>query len=398
MSSSTPLASTSRLAPLTRTDSISSSRDTHSSTYYSRMGGLSRSSSMSSNGSAFSRRGSMSAAAGSQEPVIRNGFVIPKITLTPPDEKPQRSEALPWQDYTSKSTLYVPVKTEDIGWEEGGLWWHGKFEYREVSLYGGNDDHVVGKYRGGPEGYAYTEIWDQQGFDYQPPRKNHEPAPQKPTPSASRSSSSSSSKRSSSSRASIDSTGSSSKRSVSSATGSDPAKESQSRNVDNIATSKETVSQYAKSTTSTAVESSSAPSVCSSRRNSDASSMFNSTPSSRRTSDSSYSIDTTHTTPCDSPLQRSSFSSLLESDDLQMKDSPIEGAAPFSKLEQALLALKAEKLHAGNLSECSKTDATLDSQLRLQSGKSFTLSLDGPSASHSWPKGRGVAKIAERPN
>lgn len=81
-----------------------------------------------------------------------------------------------------------------------------------------------------------------------------------------------------------------------------------------------------------------------------------------------------------------------------MKDSPIEGAAPFSKLEQALLALKAEKLRSEDIQEGGHTENTAGSQLRLQPGKSFTLSLDGPSASHQWPKGRGVAKIAERPN
>ena len=116
--------------------------------------------------------------AASAQPVMRNGFIIPAITLTPPDDKHRRSEPLPWQDFTSKKTLYVPVKTEDIGWEEGGLWWHGKYQYREVNLYGGDDDHIVGVYRGGPEGYAYTTIFDEAA-ERQAPRKNDEPAPQK---------------------------------------------------------------------------------------------------------------------------------------------------------------------------------------------------------------------------
>lgn len=96
--------------------------------------------------------------------------------------------------------------------------------------------------------------------------------------------------------------------------------------------------------------------------------------------------------------------------------------APFAKLEAALLALKAEKKakddnHEGDVSPAaideeapevaaktislSPTATTAVATPRqaptLKSGQSLLLSEDGPSASHHWPRGRGVARIAGRP-
>ncbi|CAO1621923.1 unnamed protein product [Jaminaea pallidilutea] len=393
---SSSFASTSRLTPLTpahpeddnrgRGTSVPASRDSYVSSYSSRMGSLSRSSSISSNRSspASSRRSSMSATA-SAKPVVRGGFVIPAITLTPPDERPQSSQSLPWQDFTSKSSLYVPVKTEDIGWEEGGLWWHGTWHYREVLLYGGEDDRAVGKYRGGPDGYAYTEVWDKKGFEHhQAPRKMDEPAPQRPSGKSSSSSSSSSS-------------GSASKVSSS----KQVAKTNSSLSSASVAPA-EPLQSVRRESESSVVTDDSSP--CSSRRT------------------SASTADTAVTTPCDSPTRLSvvagSKPSVTHRE--QLCDSPVSeingsGGSNADKfddeLSKALHALRDEKKRHGGSSSSSGSvtrgerlnsiddvagDASscLATPKQLQLGKSITISNDGPSASHQWPKGRGVAKIA----
>lgn len=67
---------------------------------------------------------------------------------------------MPEQDLGSNS-LYVPLRTEEVGWEEGGLIWAPKrYFYPTVNLYGGLDDHVIGTYRGGPKGYRSINITD----------------------------------------------------------------------------------------------------------------------------------------------------------------------------------------------------------------------------------------------
>lgn len=393
---SSSFASTSRLTPLTpahpaeddnrgRGTSVPASRDSYVSSYSSRMGSLSRSSSISSNRSspASSRRSSMSAAA-SAKPVVRGGFVIPAITLTPPDERPQRSQTLPWQDFTSKSSLYVPVKTEDIGWEEGGLWWHGTWHYREVLLYGGEDDRAVGKYRGGPDGYAYTEVWDKKGFEHhQAPRKMDEPAPQKSSGKSSSSSSSS---------------GSASKVSSS----KQVAKTNSSLSSASVAPA-EPLQSVRRESESSVVTDDSSP--CSSRRT------------------SASTADTAVTTPCDSPTRLSvvADSKPTVTHREQLCDSPVSevngsGASSNAdkfddELSKALHALRDEKKRHGGSSSSSSSgssatrersnsiddqerDANMATPKQLQLGKSITISNDGPSASHQWPKGRGVAKIA----
>lgn len=393
---SSSFASTSRLTPLTpahpeddnrgRGTSVPASRDSYVSSYSSRMGSLSRSSSISSNRSspASSRRSSMSAAA-SAKPVVRGGFVIPAITLTPPDERPQRSESLPWQDFTSKSSLYVPVKTEDIGWEEGGLWWHGTWHYREVLLYGGEDDRAVGKYRGGPDGYAYTEVWDKKGFEHHhAPRKMDEPAPQK---SSVKSSSSSSSSSSSASKASSN---------------KQVAKTTSSLSSASVAPA-EPMQPVRRESESSVVTDDSSP--CSSRRT------------------SASTADTAVTTPCDSPTRLSvaADSKPTVTHREQLCDSPVSevngsGASSNAdkfddELSRALHALRDEKKRhtsssssSGSVTRGERSNSIDDegadasscvaTPKQLQLGKSITISNDGPSASHQWPKGRGVAKIA----
>ncbi|PWN22130.1 hypothetical protein BCV69DRAFT_133761 [Microstroma glucosiphilum] len=446
-SSSSSSSNRPRLAPLTPatpastsgSEGISRIEGYHPSTYSSRMAGRSSFSSpaSSSPASPLSRRGSCSSA----EPVVRGGFVIPSITLTPPDARHSRSQSLPWQDFTSKTTLYVPVKTEDIGWEEGGLWWCGKFEYREVSLYGGKDDHVVGKYRGGPEGYSYMDIWDQDAFDGKeaaPPRKNDEPAPQK---AASKKVTTAEKRRASESAieerpAALSSTSSSSS---SSSSGNDTPKSSAS-----------TTSVSSSSATSIlSTQSSEAPAKATlalipdnkgtitpppSSRRSSASSCpsLSSTPSSSRRSSDSTNDDDDDAMDLDTPVDPSlpgSYSTLVtaalakgEDAETLMCDSPSTtldpsaGAkAPFAKLEAALLALKAEKkAHGGGpiaaideeptttstkaavVSPTSATPRPAPASI-FKSGQSLLLSEDGPSASHHWPRGRGVARIAARP-
>jgi hypothetical protein len=81
----------------------------------------------------------MPAAAAAPAPVVRHGFVIPSIRLTPPDSRPAKSPECPEQDL-SNTTLYVPLRTEEIGWEEGGVIWGGKrpvYAYPTVNLVSG---------------------------------------------------------------------------------------------------------------------------------------------------------------------------------------------------------------------------------------------------------------------
>ncbi|PWN35228.1 uncharacterized protein FA14DRAFT_178604 [Meira miltonrushii] len=103
---------------------------------------------------------STSTAKTSSNVVIRCGHIIPQIRLTPPDSRPAKAPEVPEQELGSNS-LYVPLRTEEIGWEEGGLIWAPKrFYYPTVNLYGGEDDHIIGQYRGGPKGHRFIKITD----------------------------------------------------------------------------------------------------------------------------------------------------------------------------------------------------------------------------------------------
>lgn len=91
---------------------------------------------------------------------MRGGHVIPQIRLTPPDSRPAKAPEVPEQDL-GPNKLFVPLRTEEVGWEEGGLIWAPKrYYYPTVSLYGGADDRVIGTYRGGPEGYRFIRVTD----------------------------------------------------------------------------------------------------------------------------------------------------------------------------------------------------------------------------------------------
>lgn len=76
---------------------------------------------------------SSSSSSAAPEPVIRHGFVIPSIRLTPPDSRPAKSTSVPEQDL-GKYSLYVPLRTEEIGWEEGGIVWANVYAYPTVNL------------------------------------------------------------------------------------------------------------------------------------------------------------------------------------------------------------------------------------------------------------------------
>lgn len=117
---------------------------------------------------------------------------IPIITLTPPTEPPAPSERIPQQNL-GKTQLYVPIKTEEIGWEAGGLFWSSRYAYPTLGIYGGgiaNDQ--IGTYRGGPEGYRFESYWDahERAADLQrrQTRRIHhsfaEPLPQSPSTAA----------------------------------------------------------------------------------------------------------------------------------------------------------------------------------------------------------------------
>lgn len=88
-------------------------------------------------------------------------FQIPLIKLTPPKEAPAYTEDVPEQDL-GKHSLYVPLRTEEIGWEEGGIYWAGRYTYPVVGIYRGEDDHLAGEYRGGPEPYGFVHMWESE--------------------------------------------------------------------------------------------------------------------------------------------------------------------------------------------------------------------------------------------
>lgn len=87
-------------------------------------------------------------------------FVIPTILITPPDAPPQYSTAVPEQRY-EKSVLFVPVKTEELGWDEHGLYWNGTYAYPVHEIYD-KEGHPIGRRRKGPSGYRFEEYYDNK--------------------------------------------------------------------------------------------------------------------------------------------------------------------------------------------------------------------------------------------
>ncbi|KAK0546961.1 hypothetical protein OC846_004160 [Tilletia horrida] len=107
---------------------------------------------------------------------------IPIIKITPPSEPHRISPRVPPQ-LLGRTRLYVPLRTEEIGWEPSGLFWAGRYSYPEVGIYGGEDNRQIGSYRGGPDGYRFEKLWDedqQEAHLTKQQRMRHfaEPSPQ----------------------------------------------------------------------------------------------------------------------------------------------------------------------------------------------------------------------------
>ncbi|KAJ9473961.1 hypothetical protein PHBOTO_004050 [Pseudozyma hubeiensis] len=87
-------------------------------------------------------------------------FVVPTILITPPDAPPQYSTSVPEQQY-EKSVLFVPVKTEELGWDEHGLYWNGTYAYPVHQIYN-KEGQPIGRRRKGPQGYRFEEYYDNK--------------------------------------------------------------------------------------------------------------------------------------------------------------------------------------------------------------------------------------------
>ena len=83
--------------------------------------------------------------------------MVPTILITPPDTPPQYSSSIPEQQY-EKSVLFVPVKTEELGWDEHGLYWNGTYAYPVHQIYD-KEGQPIGRRRKGPAGYRFEEYY-----------------------------------------------------------------------------------------------------------------------------------------------------------------------------------------------------------------------------------------------
>ncbi|CBQ68410.1 conserved hypothetical protein [Sporisorium reilianum SRZ2] len=84
-------------------------------------------------------------------------FAVPSIVITPPDTPPSYSASVPEQQY-EKSVLFVPVKTEELGWDEHGLYWNGTYAYPVHQIYD-KEGQPIGRRRKGPHGYRFEEYY-----------------------------------------------------------------------------------------------------------------------------------------------------------------------------------------------------------------------------------------------
>ncbi|SPO28613.1 uncharacterized protein UTRI_04491 [Ustilago trichophora] len=89
-----------------------------------------------------------------------SSVVVPTILITPPDTPPHYSSAIPEQQY-EKSVLFVPVKTEELGWDEHGLYWNGTYAYPVHQIYD-KEGRPIGRRRKGPSGYRFEEYYDNK--------------------------------------------------------------------------------------------------------------------------------------------------------------------------------------------------------------------------------------------
>ncbi|PWZ03664.1 hypothetical protein BCV70DRAFT_209899 [Testicularia cyperi] len=83
---------------------------------------------------------------------------IPTIVITPPSDAPLFSMATPEQLY-DKAVLFVPVKTEELGWDEHGLYWNGTYAYPIHNIYD-KEGQPIGRRRKGPLGYRFEEYYE----------------------------------------------------------------------------------------------------------------------------------------------------------------------------------------------------------------------------------------------
>lgn len=280
------------------------------------------------------------------------------------------------------------------------------------------------------------EVWDEDGFNHQAPTKHEEPAPQKPTVEAKparRATEPAPEKPDQSiKREKVVATATKIAPSRSTTMASVPVSDKPST-VESVTTDDDDTQQQVPRRQ----RESSSSSFISNVSSSSDSSYSDSASSSRRTSDSLSGIETTCTTPRDTPLASDAVTAALEgkmlltegitdSPDKMMVDSPIdetEGSLPtaaptrnpLTRLEAALWALKAEKESSPSVDgdgDSAMTDKPFEDDeddtdtpknnfsrqnggglQQLSLSKTMTLSDDGPSATHRWPRGRGKAKM-----
>ncbi|EPQ26008.1 uncharacterized protein PFL1_06462 [Pseudozyma flocculosa PF-1] len=89
-----------------------------------------------------------------------HNFTIPKIVITRAPERPRYSEPIPEQTY-DKAVLFVPVKTEELSWDAGGLYWNGTYAYPVHTIYSREGDSI-GRRRNGPPGYRFSEMFESR--------------------------------------------------------------------------------------------------------------------------------------------------------------------------------------------------------------------------------------------
>lgn len=87
-------------------------------------------------------------------------FVVPTILITPPDAPARYTSPIPEQQY-EKSVLFVPVRTEELGWDEHGLYWNGTYAYPVHQIYD-KEGSPIGRRRKGPQGYRFEEYYENK--------------------------------------------------------------------------------------------------------------------------------------------------------------------------------------------------------------------------------------------
>ncbi|PWN53581.1 hypothetical protein IE53DRAFT_359888 [Violaceomyces palustris] len=99
-------------------------------------------------------------ASNNEDETPKHKFVVPTIKITRPMNGHKYSTPVPDQRY-EKGVLFVPVKTEELGWDENGLYWNGTYAYPINDIYD-DEGGVIGRRRNGPDGYRFVELYDGQ--------------------------------------------------------------------------------------------------------------------------------------------------------------------------------------------------------------------------------------------